>query len=567
MAALGRRERAINIWPGFVDALATLLLVIIFLLLIFVLAQFFMNEALSGRDSALDRLRGQLTELADLLALERKAQKNLNDNLAQLSAELQTSVAMRDDLRASINAMRMSAEETEARLSAQLLAANDALNQANKAREDLRASINDMRMSAEETEARLSAQLSAANDALGQANKAREDDRHTFQALLAEAKQAWEEERQAFLSQLDETKQAHEKQRQGLETKLKDAQALSEVAERKLKEQIKLISELNHNITGLKALRDELEAKISELAAKAEVSDKALASNKKKLLEERHLSKSVQAAAERKLKKQIKLISELNHDIAALKALRDELEAKISELATKAGVTDKALASNKKKLLEEKQLSKSARAEVALLNKQMATLRAQLSKIQAALEVSEKLTTDQKVQIVNLGKRLNAALASKVQELSRYRSEFFGRLRDVLGRQQGLRIVGDRFVFQSEVLFDKGSDYIGPSGQSQLTTLAVTLNEISTKIPKDIDWVLRIDGHTDSDPIKTARFPSNWELSSARAIAVVQKLIEQGLPANRLVAAGFGQFQPIDASQDEIAKRRNRRIELKLTQR
>ena len=197
----------------------------------------------------------------------------------------------------------------------------------------------------------------------------------------------------------------------------------------------------------------------------------------------------------------------------------------------------------------------------------MATLRAQLSKIQAVLEASEKLTTDQKVQIVNLGKRLNAALASKVQELSRYRSEFFGRLRDVLGRQQGLRIVGDRFVFQSEVLFEKGSDYIGPPGRSQLTTLAVTLNEISTKIPKDIDWVLRVDGHTDSDPIKTARFPSNWELSSARAIAVVQKLIEQGLPANRLVAAGFGQFQPIDASQDEIAKRRNRRIELKLTQR
>ena len=171
------------------------------------------------------------------------------------------------------------------------------------------------------------------------------------------------------------------------------------------------------------------------------------------------------------------------------------------------------------------------------------------------------------MQIVNLGKRLNAALASKVQELSRYRSEFFGRLRDVLGRQQGLRIVGDRFVFQSEVLFEKGSDYIGPPGRSQLTTLAVTLNEISTKIPKDIDWVLRVDGHTDSDPIKTVRFPSNWELSSARAIAVVQKLIEQGLPANRLVAAGFGQFQPIDASQDEIAKRRNRRIELKLTQR
>ena len=197
----------------------------------------------------------------------------------------------------------------------------------------------------------------------------------------------------------------------------------------------------------------------------------------------------------------------------------------------------------------------------------MSALRRQLANIEKVLEASEKLSEEQKVQIFNLGKRLNAALASKLQELSRYRSEFFGRLRDVLGRQQGVRIVGDRFVFQSEVLFDKGSAEIGKPGQEQITALAETLLKIAQKIPKGIDWVLRVDGHTDSDPISTVRFPSNWELSSARAISVVQSLITNGLPPNRLVAAGFGEFQPIDQKTDEIAKRRNRRIELKLTQR
>ncbi len=197
----------------------------------------------------------------------------------------------------------------------------------------------------------------------------------------------------------------------------------------------------------------------------------------------------------------------------------------------------------------------------------MAALRQTLEKISQALEASEKRATEQNVQIASLGKRLNAALANKVHELSRYRSEFFGRLRDVLGAQKGVRIVGDRFVFQSEVLFAKGAADIGEAGNNQLRQLASTLLAISRKIPSDIDWVLRVDGHTDKDPIKTPRFPSNWELSSARAISVVQFLIEQGLPPNRLAATGFGEFQPLEDRDDEIGKRRNRRIELKLTQR
>ena len=390
MVALARRQqRATNIWPGFVDALATLLMVIMFLLMVFVLAQFFLGQALTGRDQALIRFQNQVSDLAELLSLERRANEGLRKNLAQVSQELQISVALRDDLKIAIGRLRRRTEGTEQKLAAAL---------------------------------------------------------KTIEA--------------------DESK---------------------------------------------------ISAQVEELTG-------------------------------------------LNRDVAALYALREELQAEIAAMADQLEQSGKAL-------LEEYEISKSARAQVALLNRQTAALRETLAKISAALEVSEKLAEEQKVQITTLGARLNAALAAKVHELSRYRSEFFGRLRDVLGAQPGVRIVGDRFVFQSEVLFAKGSADLGDAGKNQLIQLARTLRQISTKIPADIDWVLRVDGHTDKDPIKTPRFPSNWELSSARAISVVQFLIDQGLPPNRFAATGFGEFQPLDIRTDEIAKRRNRRIELKFTQR
>ena len=197
----------------------------------------------------------------------------------------------------------------------------------------------------------------------------------------------------------------------------------------------------------------------------------------------------------------------------------------------------------------------------------MAALREQIARLNEALDAAETLAEERGVQIANLGQRLNAALASKVQELSRYRSEFFGRLRQLLGERQGVRVVGDRFVFQSEVLFATGSSELGDEGKAQLGQLAETLLQIAAEIPTDIDWVLRIDGHTDRIPINNWRFPSNWELSTARAVSVVKYLTAQGVPARRLAAAGFGEFHPLDDREDEIAYRRNRRIELKLTQR
>ncbi len=390
MAYLARRsQNRTDIWPGFVDALATLLMVIIFLLMIFVIAQFFLGEALSGRDQALDRLRSQVTELADLLNLERKTNADLRKNVAQLSDELSVSVATRDDLVQQLKAITLDAE------------------------------------TAEELSTKLKVDLASA-----------------FKNTEA-----------------DKSK----------------------------------ISDLTNNIESLKALREDLENKVKEALIK--LSDK------------------------------------------------DE------------------------QIITEKKISKTARAQVALLNQQIKKLRQQIALIAKTLDASEEIAKKQRLRIANLGKRLNTALASKVQELSRYRSEFFGKLREILGKQKGVRIVGDRFVFQSEVLFGTGSAQLGQEGIAQMLQLAELLKNITKKIPSKISWILRVDGHTDKVPIQTSRFPSNWELSTARAISVVRFLVGQGIPATNLAATGFGEFQPIDPREDEIANRRNRRIELKLTQR
>lgn len=249
----------------------------------------------------------------------------------------------------------------------------------------------------------------------------------------------------------------------------------------------------------------------------------------------------------------------LGQDVATLMALKDELEAKIAQMDKTLGEKDGALASERK-------LSEEARAQAALLNRQMEAMKQELARIAAALETSEARDKEQKAQIADLGKRLNVALAGKVEELQKYRSEFFGRLRKILGDRPGIRIEGDRFVFQSELLFDTGSADLGVEGIEQVRNLAVTLKDIAKTMPKGVNWVLRIDGHTDKRPITSGRYPSNWELSTARAISVLRTLAANGVPKERLAAAGFGEFQPLDAADTEAAYARNRRIELRFDQ-
>ena len=335
-----RRDNGMNYWPGFVDALSTLVLSIIFLLTVFMVAQFFLSQEVSGKDTALARLTAQISRLSDLLSLERAGKTSLEDEIARLRSSLSSAEGERDRLRG-------------------LAAANQA----------------------------------AAND-------------------------------------------------------------------------------------------------------KAEVG---------------------------KLNSQIDL---------------------------------------------EKAATARAVAQIEILNQQITALRRQIAALEEALGTSEQKEKESQLRLTDLGQRLNVALAQRVQELSRYRSDFFGKLREILGNRPDIRVVGDRFVFQSEVFFDSGAAVLRPEGRAELDQLATALLELEKKIPSGINWVLRVDGHTDTRPVTgNSSFKSNWELSAARAISVVQYLISKGISPQRLVAAGFGEYQPIDPGSTEEAFSRNRRIELKLTER
>ncbi len=256
----------------------------------------------------------------------------------------------------------------------------------------------------------------------------------------------------------------------------------------------------------------------------------------------------------------------LEDQLASLRASLKGAESERDRLrgAAGSGVDAKALASE---LEAERNLSQQQISQIALLNQQIAALRRQLAAIESALEASEQRNKESQTKLSELGQRLNVALAQRVQELQRYRSEFFGRLREILGNRPEIRIVGDRFVFQSEVFFDRGSATLRAEARPELDKVADALLDLSKRVPKDIAWVIRVDGHTDVRPISSDRFPSNWELSSSRAISVVQYLMTRGVRPENLVAAGFGEFQPIDPSGTEEAYSRNRRIELKLTER
>src|SRR6202022_4177721 len=261
-------------------------------------------------------------------------------------------------------------------------------------------------------------------------------------------------------------------------------------------------------------------------------------------------------------------LSQARAGLASVEAERDRIKGLYEGLAG-AGSDAQGRATELNKALDsEKGVSSRALAQIEVLNQQISALRRQLAALEEALDASEKRDKESQGRIADLGQRLNVALAQRVQELSRYRSEFFGRLRAILGNRPDIRIVGDRFVFQSEVFFDTGQATLLPEGRAELDTVANALIELDKKIPNEIAWVLRVDGHTDVRPIvNSPLFKSNWELSSARAISVVQYLVSLGVPAQRLVPAGFAECQPLDRGQTEDAYKRNRRIELKLTER
>lgn len=429
MFQVARRTRTVDIWPGFVDALASVLMVFVFMLLLFVLAQFYLTGVLAGREAALDRLQQNVDALARTLALERDRGAVLERDLAASEARLRATLAERDEV---------------------------------------------------------SGRLRLTLERAGVLEKDLEDARKTITA-----------DKEAIRLRLAE------------------------------------IASLQQDIDALRKLRETLEQQVAERTAAAG----AL----------RDRSKQLEA----------RLADEKERTLLAQKEI-EKRDIRVAELAARVDAQDKALA-------EERELKRGAASQLTRLNQQVAALRRQIAELSAALQLAEGKVGEQKVEISELGRRLNLALARKVQELNRYRSEFFGRLRELLGDRDDIRIVGDRFVFQSEVLFASGSAELGGPGRRQMGQLAATLKEVSARIPRDIDWVLRVDGHTDRRPIHTSEFPSNWELSTARALAIVRILIAEGVPAQRLLAAGFAEHRPLDPANSPEAWQRNRRIELRLT--
>jgi chemotaxis protein MotB len=261
-------------------------------------------------------------------------------------------------------------------------------------------------------------------------------------------------------------------------------------------------------------------------------------------------------------------LAQLRAGLASAEGERDRLKGELAGAGTGASQAQSTISDLTTKLEGEKRISSNALAQVEILNQQISALRRQLAALESVLDASEKKDKESQARIADLGQRLNLALAERVRELSKYRSDFFGRLREILGNRPDIRIVGDRFVLQSELLFDVGKADLKPEAQAEVEKIAAALLDLGKKIPPDIAWVLRVDGHTDVRPTGTAgQFKSNWDLSAARAIAVVQYLVSKGVPPQRLVAAGFGEFQPIDTGTTEEAYRRNRRIEFKLTER
>jgi chemotaxis protein MotB len=310
----------------------------------------------------------------------------------------------------------------------------------------------------------------------------------------------------------------------------------------KIKDQLFLIASLHEDIDALRRLRGELEQEVAALA-------EALTSSQQEAGALRDRSKTLQA----------RLADEQERTLLAQQEI-EQRDIRIRALSAIVGQQEKAID-------EERALSADARAEIALLNEQLTNLRHQMEEIDQALKVAEAQGRQKDQKIEDLGKRLNIALARRVNELERYRSEFFGRLRTILGENPLIRTEGDRFVLQAELLFASGSADLGDAGRRHLADLAQVLRSVAGQIPDELNWILRIDGHTDRVPIRNEQFSSNWDLSTARAVSVVRFLASQGIPEDRMAATGFSKFHPVDPAATDEAFRKNRRIEIKLTSR
>jgi chemotaxis protein MotB len=456
----------VDIWPAWVDALSSLLMVVMFVLLVFIVSQFYLSNLLSGRNQEVITLKGEISALTQMLSLEKSSASALKLNVETLQNDLRQARGVEETLRASLTTT--------------------------------------------------------------------ESERDRLVSELA-----------SLSLRLDEVSA----QRGGIGNRLANANAALDEGEKRLRDARGKIIQLQTSLVSQREARARLEEELTRLALTVKQGEDRL---KIELAEKQQLAFTVNQESLQK--------KTLEDALNSANARESDHRLQIAALSNKVATVQNSLS-------EQLRVEEAAKAQLDLLNDQMTSLREQLGALNTALDVARREADAKNVQIADLGRRLNVALAGKVGELAQYRSEFFGKLRELLGQRQDVRIVGDRFVFQAEVLFKTGEAILGAEGQAQLQSFAQSLLSIAQNIPQDIDWILRIDGHTDNRPIATPQFPSNWELSSGRAIAVLKYLIAQGVPPHRLVAAGFGEFRPLENSDTPEALQRNRRIEMKLDQR
>ncbi len=606
----GQRFSAI-IWPGFVDVMTALILVLFFVLSIFMIVQFVLRDTITGQDRELDALSVQVANLADALGLERSradreaalvatlttAQEAADARIADFEAQVASLIARNTDISGQLEAA--TAE------SAERLSANEALERSLAlARGEIDAAAEAARLDAARREALEALTASLRTDVQGLQG---ELDARTAALALAEGERDAEAEaarlataqREALDALVASLRADAEALRGDLDARdaelLANTEALSEAEAARLAEAAAaqaLRARLAEAETDLAALSEAEQQRLAEAAA-AEALRARLAEAGTELT-----ALTLSLEAERKRAEDTLTL------LAAAEAARDRLQDDQAATLTEADRRAAELAQARALLAAEEEISAESQRQMALLNQQTAELRAQLDGLQGLLDASQARDVASRVQIERLGANLNAALArvaaeeraraeaesaraeaefaraelearererlqAEAVDLERYRSEFFGRMSQILGEREGVQVVGDRFVFPSEVLFAPGSASLGAAGQAQVARVAQVIREIADEIPPGIDWVLRVDGHTDRTPVSaSSQFADNWELSQARALSVVRYMnAVQGIPANRLAATGFGEYQPVDLGDSPEALARNRRIELKFTER
>jgi len=496
-----RNRNAVNVWPGFVDALASVLLVFIFMLLIFVVGQFFLTDILIGRNKELYQLNREVDVLSGDLVKEKRRTATQGKRIVELDASLRATMQERDRLN----------QELQLKLR-EIASLQEDISALRTFRQELENKVADMALALEQRKADL-------KQAAEQAARDR--------SLVTS--------RGEDIAELE-----------ALRDKLR-----SEIAE--------LSTTMTLNREEMMAVRDRSKAlalKLSDQEERTRLAQVSIDNKDIRLQELRELLANVDQALadEKKLSAQKQEQLELN--LVQLAQMDDQLKLKDKQLAKQKSELD---TKDQQLVLKWKQLARN-KADNSMR-------REEIEKLRSELKLSSTQVGEQKEELDRLNTELNRELASKVKELSRYRSEFFGRLRDVLGDHPDIRVVGDRFLFQSELLFSSGSADLGDQGMVQLKKLAATLKTVSARIPGDINWILRVDGHTDRNPISTEQFPSNWELSTARALSIVNFLVAEGIRPGRLAATGFAEFHPLDRKNTREAFSRNRRIELKLTER